>query len=86
MKLKPVNDRALVKMLSGERKEGGIIIPDSRIDNRVVIEVLGNGEACSNYTVGDIVYLGRLSNKMQIGNLYLISISDIVMIEEKDAE
>jgi chaperonin GroES len=71
MKIRPLQDRIVVKRLEGESKtKGGIIIPDSAkekpIEGKVV--AVGNGKVAKNGTVrpldvkvGDTVLFGKYS-------------------------
>lgn len=71
MKLRPLQDRIVVKRLEGENKtKGGIIIPDSAkekpVEGRVV--AVGNGKVLKDgkqrpleVKVGDVVLFGKYS-------------------------
>lgn len=82
MKLTPVNGRILVKKATEGRIEKGIYVPGVKLENKV--EIVGLPEDCKNYSIGDIVYIERLSNKTPIMGLYAIRETDIICIEKED--
>jgi chaperonin GroES len=89
MKIRPLQDRIVVKRLEGESKtKGGIIIPDSAkekpIEGRVV--AVGNGKMLKDgkarpldVKVGDVVLFGKYS-----GNEVKLDGEDHVLIREDD--
>jgi chaperonin GroES len=89
MKIRPLQDRIVVKRLEGESKtKGGIIIPDSAkekpIEGRVV--AVGNGKILKDgkarpldVKVGDVVLFGKYS-----GNEVKLDGDDHVLIREDD--
>ena len=96
MKLKPLNDRVIVKRRSGEEKtKGGIIIPDTAKEKPIEAEVVavGSGKLLDNgkrepldVKVGDVVMFGKYSgNDVKIdGEEYLILRGeDILAVIEK---
>ncbi len=96
MKLKPLNDRVIVKRRSGEEKtKGGIIIPDTAKEKPIEAEVVavGSGKLLDNgkrepvdVKVGDVVMFGKYSgNEVKVdGDEYLILRGeDILAVIEK---
>ncbi|HOW50702.1 MAG TPA: co-chaperone GroES [bacterium] len=96
MKLKPLNDRVIVKRRSGEEKtKGGIIIPDTAKEKPIEAEVVavGSGKLLDNgkrepldVKVGDVVMFGKYSgNDVKVdGEEYLILRGeDILAVIEK---
>ena len=89
MKIRPLQDRIVVKRLEGEGKtKGGIIIPDTAkekpIEGKVV--AVGNGKVLKNgkvrkpdVKVGDTVLFGKYS-----GTEVKIDGEDHVLIREDD--
>jgi chaperonin GroES len=89
MKIRPLQDRIVLKRLEGESvTKGGIIIPDSAkekpIEGRVV--AVGNGKVLKNGTVrpvdvkvGDVVLFGKYS-----GNEVKLDGEDHLLIREDD--
>ncbi|MCC6557175.1 MAG: co-chaperone GroES [Polyangiaceae bacterium] len=89
MKIRPLQDRLVVKRLEGETKtKGGIIIPDTAkekpIEGRVV--AVGNGKVLKDGTVrplevkvGDVVLFGKYS-----GTEVKIDGEEHVLIREDD--
>ena len=89
MKIRPLQDRIVVKRLEGESKtKGGIIIPDSAkekpIEGRVV--AVGNGKILKDgkarpidVKVGDVVLFGKYS-----GNEVKVDGDDHLLIREDD--
>ena len=64
MKIRPLNDRILVKRLEGEEKTaGGIIIPDSAKEKPLKGEVIAVGKGTKDEEMvlkkGDIVLYGK---------------------------
>ena len=98
MKIRPLQDRVVVKRLESEGKtKGGIIIPDSAkekpIEGRVV--AVGNGKASKGgkvraleVHVGDTVLFGKYSGtevKLDGEDLLIMKESDIMGIIEVSA-
>jgi len=89
MKIRPLQDRIVLKRLEGESvTKGGIIIPDSAkekpIEGRVV--AVGNGKVLKDGTVrpvdlkvGDIVLFGKYS-----GNEVKLDGEDHVLLRESE--
>jgi chaperonin GroES len=89
MKIRPLQDRIVVKRLEGETKtKGGIIIPDTAkekpIEGRVV--AVGNGKILKNGTarplevkVGDVVLFGKYS-----GTEVKFDGTDYLVVKEDD--
>jgi chaperonin GroES len=89
MKIRPLQDRIVIKRLEGESvTKGGIIIPDSAkekpIEGRVV--AVGNGKVLKDGTVrpvdlkvGDIVLFGKYS-----GNEVKLDGEDHVLLRESE--
>jgi chaperonin GroES len=96
MKLKPLNDRVIVKRRTGEEKtKGGIIIPDTAKEKPIEAEVVavGSGKLLDNgkrepvdVKVGDVVMFGKYSgNEVKVdGDEFLILRGeDILAVIEK---
>ena len=91
MKIRPLNDRVLVKRLEEEEKtKGGIIIPDTAKEKPIQGEVIavGNGKIMENGEVkpldvkeGDRVLFGKYAgNEVKIdGEEYLIMREDDIL-------
>ena len=89
MKIRPLQDRIVIKRLEGESvTKGGIIIPDSAkekpIEGRVV--AVGNGKVLKNgkvrpvdVKVGDVVLFGKYS-----GNEVKLDGEEHMLIREDD--
>ena len=89
MKIRPLQDRIVIKRLEGENvTKGGIIIPDSAkekpIEGRVI--AIGNGKWLKNgkarpvdFKVGDIVLFGKYS-----GNEVKIDGEEHMLLRESD--
>mgnify|MGYP003908480077 CR=1 FL=1 len=89
MKIRPLQDRIVVKRLEGESKtKGGIIIPDTAkekpIEGRVI--AVGNGKILKDgkvrpldVKVGDVILFGKYS-----GNEVKLDGEDHVLIREDD--
>jgi len=96
MKLKPLNDRVVVKRLEEETKTaGGIIIPDTAKEKPIQGEVLavGNGKVMEDgsrrpldLTAGDRVLFGKYAGtdiKVEGEELLIMREDDILAIIEK---
>jgi chaperonin GroES len=89
MKIRPLQDRIVIKRLEGESvTKGGIIIPDSAkekpIEGRVI--AIGNGKWLKNgkarpvdFKVGDVVLFGKYS-----GNEVKIDGEEHMLLRESD--
>jgi chaperonin GroES len=88
---RPINDRLVVRPIQEDITSGGVILPDSSLDNIQYAEVLavgpglllisGNrGDMIS--TVGDIIAYSRMSAKKidDDENIYVISESEVLTI------
>jgi chaperonin GroES len=95
MKLKPLNDRVVVKRLEEEQKTaGGIIIPDTAKEKPIQGEVLGvgNGKMMEDGTrrpldvkVGDKVLFGKYAGtdiKVEGEELLIMREDDILAVIE----
>ncbi len=87
MKLKPINDRVVVKPAPAEEKtEGGIIIPDTAKEKpqRGEIVAVGPGKDGNKMTVkkGDVVLYGKYAGQELAykGNDYLIMREDDILV------
>ena len=87
MKMKPINDRVVVKPASAEEKtKGGIIIPDTAKEKpqRGEIVAVGPGKDGNLMTVqvGDIVLYGKYSGQelQYEGQDYLIMREDDILV------
>ena len=87
MKMKPINDRVVVKPASAEEKtKGGIIIPDTAKEKpqRGEIVAVGPGKDGNLMTVqvGDIVLYGKYSGQelQYEGEDYLIMREDDILV------
>lgn len=96
MKLRPLNDRVVVKRLEEETKTaGGIIIPDTAKEKPIQGEVLavGNGKVMEDGTrraldvkAGDTVLFGKYAGtdiKVEGDELLIMREDDILAIIEK---
>ena len=96
MKLKPLHDRVVVKVLEAERRSaGGIVIPDNATEKPTTGRVLavGAGRTLDNgtllslaVTVGDEVLFGRYAGqtvKVDGEELTVLKEEDIFAIIEK---
>ncbi|EYF04817.1 co-chaperone GroES [Chondromyces apiculatus] len=98
MKIRPLQDRIVVKRLEGESKtKGGIIIPDAAkekpIEGRVV--AVGNGKILKNGTarplevkVGDVVLFGKYSGtevKIDGEEHVLLREDDVLAVTQESA-
>ena len=96
MKLKPLNDRVVVKRLEEEQKTaGGIIIPDTAKEKPIQGEVLavGNGRVMEDgsrrpldLNAGDRVLFGKYAGteiKVEGEELLIMREDDILAIVEK---
>ena len=89
MKIRPLQDRIVIKRLEGESvTKGGIIVPDTAkekpIEGRVV--AVGNGKSLKDgklrpvdVKVGDVVLFGKYS-----GNEVKLEGEDLLLIREDD--
>ena len=98
MKIRPLQDRIVIKRLEGESvTKGGIIIPDSAkekpIEGRVV--AVGNGKVLKDgkvrpvdVKVGDVVLFGKYSgNEVKIdGEEHMLIREDDVLAVTRSAE
>lgn len=87
MKLRPINDRVVVKPAPAEEKtRGGIIIPDSAKEKPLRGEVVAVGPGkegnLMTVSVGDIVLYGKYSGQelQYEGTDYLIMREDDILI------
>lgn len=89
MKLRPLNDRVVVKRLEEEKKSaGGIIIPDQAAEKPLKAEVLAVGPGkrtddgkvhAPDLKVGDVVLIGKYS-----GTEVKLDGQDLVVLREDD--
>jgi chaperonin GroES len=99
MKIRPLQDRIVVKRLEGESKtKGGIIIPDTAkekpIEGKVV--AVGNGKALKDgklrpldVKVGDVVLFGKYSGteiKLDGEEHVLIREDDVLAVTEGSSQ
>lgn len=90
MKLRPIEDRVVVKIQTAaeEKKIGGIIIPDTAKEKPQMAEVIAVGtdeDLVSIIKVGDMVLYGKYSGtEVEIDGekLLILSKSDILAIVE----
>jgi chaperonin GroES len=87
MKLKPINDRVVVKPAPAEEKtKGGIIIPDSAKEKPLRGEVVAVGPGkegnLMSVAVGDVVLYGKYAGQelQYEGNDYLIMREDDILV------
>ncbi|AKT39567.1 co-chaperone GroES [Chondromyces crocatus] len=96
MKIRPLQDRIVVKRLEGETKtKGGIIIPDSAKEKPIEGQVVavGNGKVLKNgknrpleVSVGDVVLFGKYSGtevKIDGEEHVLLREDDILAVTQK---
>jgi len=96
MKLKPLNDRVVVKRLEEEQKTaGGIIIPDTAKEKPIQGEVMavGNGKVMEDGSrrpldvkAGDRVLFGKYAGteiKVEAEELLIMREDDILAVVEK---
>jgi chaperonin GroES len=98
MKIRPLQDRIVVKRLEGESKtKGGIIIPDSAkekpIEGKVV--AVGNGKILKNgnlraleVKVGDVILFGKYSGteiKLDGEEHLLIREDDVLVVTQSES-
>ena len=89
MKIRPLNDRVVIKRMEEEKASpGGIIIPDSATEKPIKGEVVavGNGKIQDNgnvqpldVKVGDTVLFGKYS-----GTEVMIDSDELVVMKEDD--
>ena len=89
MKIRPLNDRVIVKRLEEERTSpGGIVIPDSAAEKPIRGEIIaaGNGKALDNGQIrplgvkaGDKVLFGKYA-----GTEVKIDGQDLLIMKESD--
>ena len=89
MKIRPLQDRVVIRRMEEERTSaGGIVLPDSATEKPVQGEIVaaGNGKVLSNgesrpldVKVGDRVLFGKYSgNEVKIGD------EDLLVMREED--
>lgn len=89
LKLRPLDDRIVVKRLDAEEKTaGGIILPDAAKEKPMKAEVLAVGEGklldngkrvAPDVKIGDIILLGKYS-----GSEVKVEGQDLVILRESD--
>lgn len=90
MKLRPIEDRVVVKLQSAtqEKTVGGIIIPDTAKEKPLMAEVIAVGtdeELQKIVKIGDMILYGKYSGtevEVEGEKLLILSKSDILAIVE----